>query len=73
MIHFRQPNQYIGYIVMCEICICVGGSVLILVVQVEVLGAVDHQHVAAVVASLYVTGTVGGAIGNTISGALWTN
>ncbi|SMR63100.1 unnamed protein product [Zymoseptoria tritici ST99CH_3D1] len=73
MIHFRQPNQYIGYIIMCEIFISMGGSVFILLVQLGVLAAVDHQHVAAVLASLYVSGTVGGAIGNTISGAIWTN
>jgi hypothetical protein len=73
MIHFRQPNQYIGYIIMCEVFISVGGSVFILLVQLGVLAAVDHQHIAAVLASLYVTGTVGGAIGNTISGAIWTN
>ncbi|CZR55882.1 probable siderophore iron transporter mirB [Phialocephala subalpina] len=35
--------------------------------------ASDHQHVAAVLALLYVVGNVGGAIGNTISGAIWTN
>lgn len=73
MIHFRQPNQYIGYIVMCEIFISVGGSIFILLVQLAVLAAVDHQYVAAVLAMLYVFGTVGGAIGNAISGAIWTN
>lgn len=73
MIYFRQPNQPIGYIVMCEIFISIGGSVFILLVQLAVLAAVDHQHVAAVLALLYVSGTVGGAIGNTISGAIWTN
>jgi hypothetical protein len=73
MIHFRRPNQSIGYIIMCEIFISMGGSVFILLVQLGVLAAVDHQHVAAVLAALYVTGTVGGAIGNTISGTIWTN
>jgi predicted MFS family arabinose efflux permease len=73
MIHFRQPNQYIGYIVMCEIFISIGGAVFILLVQLAVLASVDHQHVAAVLAMLYVSGSVGGAVGNTISGAIWTN
>lgn len=62
MIYFRRPNQKIGYIVMCEIFISMGGSVFILLVQLCVLAAVDHQHVAAVLALLYVSGTVGGAI-----------
>ncbi|PKS05153.1 hypothetical protein jhhlp_008520 [Lomentospora prolificans] len=73
MIYFRQPNVHIGYIIMCEIFISIGGSVFILLVQLAVLAAVDHQHVAAVLAFLYVSGTMGGAIGNTVSGAIWTN
>ncbi|KAJ4305875.1 hypothetical protein N0V90_001408 [Kalmusia sp. IMI 367209] len=73
MIHFRQPNVKVGYIVMCEIFISIGGSVFILLVQLACLAAVDHQFVAAVLALLYVSGTIGGAIGNAISGAIWTN
>ncbi|OAL50303.1 putative siderophore-dependent iron transporter [Pyrenochaeta sp. DS3sAY3a] len=73
MIYFRKPNTKIGFIIMCEIFISIGGSVFILLVQLAVLAAVDHQHVAAVLALLYVSGTVGGAIGNAISGGIWTN
>ena len=73
MIYFRQPNVHIGYIIMCEIFISIGGSVFILLVQLSVLAAVDHQHVAAVLALLYVSGTMGGAVGNAISGTIWTN
>ncbi|KAH6629852.1 putative siderophore-dependent iron transporter [Boeremia exigua] len=73
MIAFRRPNQHIGYIIMCEILISIGGSVFILLVQLACLAAVDHQHVAAVLALLYVSGSVGGAIGSTISGTIWTN
>ena len=73
MIHFRMPNGYIGYIVMCEIFFSVAGSIFILVVQLAVLAAVDHQHVAAVLALLFVTGTAGGAVGGAVSGVIWTN
>ena len=73
MIYFRRPNGYIGYIVMCQVFISVGGAIFIICEQVAILAAVDHQHVAAVLALLYVVGNVGGAIGNTISGAIWTN
>ncbi|KAL4946521.1 siderophore iron transporter mirB [Aspergillus oleicola] len=73
MIHFRQPNQYIGYIVMCEIFISIGGSIFTLIEQLAVLVAVDHQHVAAALAVLFISGGIGGAIGNAISGAIWTN
>ncbi|KAL0932884.1 Siderophore iron transporter mirB 6 [Colletotrichum truncatum] len=73
MINFRQPNQYIGYIVMCEIFFSIGGSIFILVMQLSVLAAVDHQYFAAVLSVLYVSGSTGGAIGATISGTIWTN
>lgn len=73
MIYFRRPNGYIGYIVMCQIFISVGGSIFIIVEQIAILAAVDHRHVAAALAMLYVAGNVGGALGNTISGAIWTN
>ncbi|KAL4778300.1 siderophore iron transporter mirB [Aspergillus varians] len=73
MIHFRQPNQYIGYIVMCEIFISIGGSIFTLIEQLAVLVAVDHQHVAAALAVLFLFGGIGGAVGNAISGGIWTN
>ncbi|KAL2830815.1 major facilitator superfamily domain-containing protein [Aspergillus cavernicola] len=73
MIHFRQPGGYIGYIVMCEIFFSVGGSVIILCVQLAVLASVDHQHVAAALSLLFVMGSIGDSIGSAISGAIWTN
>ncbi|KAL1856296.1 hypothetical protein VTK73DRAFT_8400 [Phialemonium thermophilum] len=73
MIYFRRPSGYIGYIVMCQIFISVGGAIFIICEQLAILAAVDHQHVAAALALLYVVGNIGGAIGNTISGAIWTN
>lgn len=73
MIHFRRPNQSVGYLVMCQVFISIGGSMFILICQVAILAAVDHQHVAAVLALLNVAGTIGYALGSTISGAIWTN
>lgn len=73
MIYFRRPDSNIGYLVMCQIFISIGGSVMIICQQLAVLAAADHQHVAAVLALLNVIGTIGGAVGATISGAIWTN
>jgi hypothetical protein len=73
MIYFRQPNQSVGFLVMCQIFTSIGGSIFIIIEQVSILAAVDHQHVAASLALLNVVGTVGGAMGSTISGAIWTN
>ncbi len=73
MIYFRQPNQSVGYLVMCQVFISIGGSIFIIIQQIAILAAVDHQHVAAVLALLNVVGTVGDGMGATISGAIWTN
>lgn len=73
MIYFRRPNQSVGYLVMCQVFISIGGSIFIIIEQLAILAAVDHQHVASVLALLNVVGTVGDAMGATISGAIWTN
>lgn len=73
MIYFRRPGISIGYLIMCQIFIAIGGSIIILCEQIAVLAAADHQSVASVLAVLSMTGWLGGSIGNTISGAIWTN
>lgn len=73
MIYFRRPNQSVGFLVMCQVFISMGGSVFIIIEQVAVLAAVDHQHVAAVLGLLYVVGTAANAMGATICGAIWAN
>jgi hypothetical protein len=73
MIRFRQPNTSVGYLVMCQIFIAIGGSIIILCEQLAVMAAADHQHIASVLALLNIFGWLGGAVGSTISGAIWTN
>lgn len=73
MIYFRRPNQSVGYLVMCQVFISIGGSVFILIEQLSILAAVDHRHVASVLALLNVVGTIGDAMGATISGVIWQN
>ncbi|RGP80021.1 siderophore iron transporter mirb [Fusarium longipes] len=73
MIHFRQPGQSIGYLVMCEVFISIAGATFILCMQVGILATVDHQYVATALATLSVTGNIGAAVGGTISAAIWTN
>jgi len=73
MIYFRRPDQSVGFLIMCQVFISIGGSIFIILQQVAMLAAVDHQHIAVALALLYVVGTTGGAIGSTISGTVWTN
>ncbi|KAJ5538782.1 MFS siderophore iron transporter [Penicillium frequentans] len=73
MIYFRRPDQSVGYLIFCQVLISIGGSVFIIIEQLSILAAVDHQHVAAVLGLLNVVGTVGDGIGATISGVIWQN
>ncbi|OQE36838.1 hypothetical protein PENCOP_c011G07908 [Penicillium coprophilum] len=73
MIYFRKPNMGVGYQIMCQIFISIGGSIFIIVEQIAILAAVDHQHVAAALALLNVVGTIGDSAGYTICTAIWTN
>ncbi|KAJ5094727.1 Major facilitator superfamily domain general substrate transporter [Penicillium angulare] len=71
MIYFRKEGQSVGYQIMCQIFIAIGGSVFIIVEQLAILAAVDHQHFASALALLNVVGTIGGSAGLTISTAVW--
>lgn len=73
LIYFRKPGTNIGYIVMCEILTAIAGGTIIICEQVGVMAASEHNDVAAVLALLSLFGNVGGAVGNSISGAIWTN
>ncbi|WWD20464.1 hypothetical protein CI109_104940 [Kwoniella shandongensis] len=73
MIYFRKPHMHLGYIIMCQIFLAVGGGTMIICQQVAVLAASSHNDAAAVLALLGLFGTCGGAVGNSISGAIWTH
>jgi len=73
LIHFRHPNMSVGYQVMCQIFLAIGGSIFILVEQLSILAAVGHQHIATSLALLNVVGTIGDSTGLTISTVIWQN
>ncbi|KAE8152268.1 major facilitator superfamily domain-containing protein [Aspergillus avenaceus] len=73
MIYFRSPGHSIGYMCMCEIFLGISGGTMILIEQVAVLAASKHEDYAAMLALLSLFGNLGGSVGNSISGAIWTN
>lgn len=73
LIKFRTPQYSIGLIVMCQIFQAMAGSTMILCMQVSIMAASDHQHIAAVLALLNTAGLIGGSIGSAVSGSIWTN
>jgi hypothetical protein len=72
MIIFRQPNVNIGYIVMCQIFIAIGGGAGVICEQIAAMAAVTQQDVAVVLAVEGTFASIGGAIGSTIASAIWT-
>lgn len=72
MIAFREPNQSIGLIVMCQIFIAVAGGGIVITEQVAALAATSHQYVAVVLAVESMFSSIGGAIGSTVATAIWT-
>ena len=73
MIYFRKPGHSVGWIVFTQILIAIGGSSFTIVQQVAVLAAGTHKDAAGMLALLGLFGYFGGAVGNSISGAIWTN
>lgn len=73
MIYFRMPGFSVGYMCMCQIFLAVGGGTMILIEQVSVLTVSKHEDYAAMLALLSTFGNIGGAVGSSVSGAIWTN
>ncbi|PMD26044.1 MFS general substrate transporter [Hyaloscypha hepaticicola] len=73
MIHFRQPSQGLGYVIMCQIFIAFGGGSLIICEEMAVMAAAPHENVASMLALIGLFSSVGGAIGQAISAAIYTN
>ncbi|KAL8722331.1 MAG: hypothetical protein Q9225_001179 [Loekoesia sp. 1 TL-2023] len=71
LINFRQPDGYIGYIVMCQIFISFGAGTIIICDEIAIMAAASHQHIAVVLAVLGMFGNIGGAIGLTVAAAIW--
>jgi MFS family permease len=72
MIHFRQPDVNIGYIVMCQIFVAFGGAVLVISEQTTLMAVSKQQDFPALLATEAMIIAIGSAIGSTIAGAIWT-
>lgn len=73
MIHFRQPHVNIGYVIMCQIFIAFAGGTLVICEELAIMSASPHKDVAAALAFLSMFSNIGGGIGSSIAGAIWTN
>ncbi|KIM94080.1 hypothetical protein OIDMADRAFT_136373 [Oidiodendron maius Zn] len=72
LIYFRQPDQNIGYIVMCMIFLSFAEGVLVICDEIAIMAAAaEQQYFAVSLAVLGLFGNIGSAIGLTISAAIW--
>lgn len=72
MIQFRQPDQEIGFVVMTQIFVAFAGGPLVICGEMSMMAPVDHQYIAVIIAILDLFGSVGTALGSTVSAAIWT-
>ena len=72
LIHFREPNAGVGYTIMSLIFITFGGSAIAVTDEIAILAAVrEQQYFAVAIALVSMMGSVGSAVGLTISSAIW--
>ncbi|KAJ5382948.1 Major facilitator superfamily domain general substrate transporter [Penicillium concentricum] len=73
MIKFRQPDVGIGYICMTQIFVAFAGGTTVICGELAMMAPSDHQHIAVILAMLNLFGSIGSAIGSTVSAAIWTS
>ncbi|KAK6079044.1 major facilitator superfamily transporter [Seiridium cupressi] len=72
MIQFRQPNVDIGLVIMTQVFVAFAGGPVVTSAELAMMAPVGHQHIAAILAILDLFGSVGTALGSTVSAAIWT-
>lgn len=72
MIRFRQPGEDVRWMVLCMIFIAFGGGVLVTSEQTTLMAVSKQQDFPALLAVESMCIDIGGAIGKTIAGAIWT-
>ena len=72
-INFRSEDNEIGYVIMCQIFIAVGGGTIHVLSQVVIMAAASQDHFPSVFAVLGIVVQIGKSVGGTVSTAIWTD
>ncbi|KAI7111207.1 hypothetical protein KC316_g19847, partial [Hortaea werneckii] len=72
-IYFRGNDQGIGYLIMCQIFIAFSGGTLVISNQIAVMAASDRSGIAMMLSTLFLFNSVGGAIGDAVTSAIFSN
>ncbi|PYI30581.1 putative siderochrome-iron transporter [Aspergillus indologenus CBS 114.80] len=73
MVDFRGAHHRIGYVVMCQLFIAVAGGTLVIGQEMAVMAVADHDGVPMMLSVLGLFASLGGAAGNTVGSAVYTN
>jgi MFS family permease len=73
MIHFRSADFPIGYLVMCQLFIAIGGGTLVIGEDMAVMASADREGVPLMLALIGLSSSVGGSIGYAVSAAIYAN
>ena len=73
MFHYRQEDASTATLIGTQIAVGIGGGMLNVPTQLGVQASASHQQVAAATAVWLTILEVGGAVGNAISGAIWSS
>lgn len=71
MIYFRQPDVHVGWIIMCQIIMCLTGGTIFVCVPVAIMAAASDKHVSVLLAIEGMFAELGGAIGLSIASTIW--
>ncbi|KAK5174646.1 uncharacterized protein LTR77_001728 [Saxophila tyrrhenica] len=73
MLHYRTEGSSIFTIIASQMVVGIGGGMLHGPAQLGIQASASHQEVAAATAIFLTILEIGGAVGNAISGAIWTH
>jgi hypothetical protein len=71
LIRLRAPGSSIALLIMVEVLGAMASAMILQIEQIAIMVAVPHENVAVALALLGVITAVGGAIGQSVSGAVW--
>ncbi|EXF77426.1 siderophore iron transporter [Colletotrichum fioriniae PJ7] len=69
----KSGSACISLVIMCEILIALAGGTIVMVEPIAIMDFVPRRHAAIGLVILSMATIVDGAIGSSISGAIWTN
>lgn len=73
MLGYRTEQASIPTILFTQIVVGIGGGLINVAAQLGVQACASHQEVGSATAVFLTLLEIGGAVGNAISGAIWTN